>query len=85
MPSETTPEIGQIGGVNSSFWILRRSGASSAGSSRRVLNGPFVILDIHRMQEILAALARAGFDCILDEKLVLKACGDEVFKADDRS
>ena len=47
MPSETTPEIGQIGGA-------------------------FVLLDIYRLKEILPALTRAGFNCILDEKLVLK-------------
>ncbi len=63
-------------------WLPREIWTKFGRVESSVLNGPFLILDLHRRSEILTALARAGFDCILDEKLVLKACGDGVCAAD---
>jgi hypothetical protein len=41
-----------------------------------VLNGPFLILQQEKVQEIVAAFEALGFSCKKDELLVQIACGD---------
>ena len=51
--------------------ICRQYG--KAGDS--MLNGQYLVLDVRRTPEIIAALEKAGFECRLDEELINRACG----------
>jgi hypothetical protein len=66
-------------------WLPRDIWSKFGRIESSVLNGPFLVLDLQRLSEILAALSQAGFDCILDEKLVLRACGDQGLAAETGS
>lgn len=58
-------------------WLPREICCRFGRSAQTTLNGPMLVLDVLRVDQILTALACAGFECVRDDKLVQQACGDD--------
>lgn len=58
-------------------WLPQDICSCFGRSAQTTLNGPMLVLDVLRVDQILAALACADFECVRDDKLVQQACGDD--------